>query len=402
MEIRLSKEPTLYRARLLEPVVEAPVEDGAVITAEGRVLEAGPYHLVKKGFLGPETDLGEVVLMPALVNVHTHLELSALKWRLTPTGSFVGWVKSLLRARGEIAPEEHLKATEAAVKALWREGTGLVGDHGNTGLSVSFLREAPFESVFFREVIDFKGKSSLKEYLRENLGEGRVTFSLAPHAPYTVSPLLMQAIKGWTRRYRLPFSLHVAESPEEVEFLETGGGPIRELLEERGQWPASFVPPGKRPVFYLDHLGVLDEETICVHLSQATEEELALLARRGAKPCLCLRSNTFLGVGVPKVSLMLELGLKPSLGTDSLASNDRLSVFAEMATVFRFFPEIPPEIILKMGTLWGAQALKKKALGHLAPGARADLLIIPYAGKKEGLREWLVTRAPERVGRLYG
>ncbi len=401
MEIRLSKDPTLYRARFLDPVVEPPIEDGAVITAGGMIVESGPYQRVKKGFFGPEQDLGDVLLLPALVNVHTHLELSCLKWRLTPTGSFVGWVKNLLRLRGQIRPEETVVAAQEALKEMWRRGISLLGDHGNTGLSVAVLREAPLDSVFFREVIDFRGKSTLKEYLKENLASGRVTYSLAPHAPYTVSPLLMQAIKSWTRKYGLPFSLHVAESPEEITFLKTGKGPIRELLAERGQWSASFVPPGLPPVFYLDQLGVLDQDTICVHLTQASSEELELLAQRGSRPCLCLRSNTFLGVGIPNVPLMLKLGLKPCLGTDSLASNDKLSIFAEMAAVAKFFPEIPADTILKMATIWGAQALKKKDRGLIVRDMRADLLVIPW-GENLYEREGLINHPPEQLGRLYG
>ena len=404
MEIHLSREPTLYRARYLITLKGPLLEDGAIITTEGRIVEAGKFHEVKRGFQGPWRDLGEVVIFPAFVNAHTHLELSALKWRLTPSSSFVSWVKNLLRIRNCLKPEEFVKAAREALQNMWREGIGLLGDHGNTGLSASLLRESPFLAVFFREVIDFQGKGSLKDYLKDHLNDPKITFSLAPHAPYTVSPLLLQAIKAWTRKYRLPFSLHVAESPEEVEFLLTGKGPIRELLETRGQWSSSFVPPGKRPVFYLDHLGVLDKDTICVHLSQAGPEELECLARKGARPCICLRSNTFLGVGVPNVPLMLKLGLKPCLGTDSLASNDKLSILAEMATVYRFFPEIAPETILKMATLWGAEALKQKNSGHIAPGARADLLFFPVPEeiKAQELEAFLITQPPEHLSRLYG
>ncbi len=404
MEIRLSREPTLYRARYLIPVIGRPLENGALISVEGRIIDVGPYTKVKKGHLGPEQDLGEVALLPALVNVHTHLELSALKWRLTPSGSFVSWVKNLLRVRSNIKAEEFVKAARQALKSMWHEGIGLLGDHGNTGLSISLLRESPLTAVFFREVIDFQGKSSLKDYLKDHLNDPKITFSLAPHAPYTVSPLLLQAIKAWTKKYNLPFSLHVAESPEEVEFLMTGKGPIRELLEGRGQWSASFVAPGLRPVKYLDRLGILDEDTICVHLSQATEKEISLLSRRRARPCICLRSNTFLGVGIPKVNLMLKLGLKPCLGTDSLASNDKLSILAEMATVHRFFPEISPEIIFKMATIWGAEALKQQGIGYIAPGARADLLIyqLPQRVPLKDLFSCIVTQPPEQLGRLYG
>jgi len=403
MEIRLSTEPTLYRARYVLPVCRPLLEDGGVITSGRQILEVGPYSTLKRHFSGRMEDLGEKVLLPSLVNAHTHLELSALKWRLTPSGSFVGWVKSLLRARAEVMADEAQRAVKDALKEMWHEGIGLVGDVGNTGLSIHFLREGPIPAVFFREVIDFTGRTNLKEFLKEGLSDEKITLSLAPHAPYTVSPVLLQAIKSWTRQYGLPFSIHVAESPEEVEFLLHGSGPIKFLLEERGQWTSRFTPPGLKSVAYLERLGVLDADTICVHLVQATKEEIEILARKKARPCLCLRSNTFLGVGTPLVQEMLALGLKPCLGTDSLASNDRLSVLAEMETIHRFFPEIPPQTILLMGTLWGAEALKHKDLGAIAPGHRADL--IAFEAEKlpaQEVYEFVVAAPKGKVLRLYG
>ncbi|OAG26856.1 amidohydrolase family protein [Thermodesulfatator autotrophicus] len=403
MELRISKKPTLYRTKYLLPIIKEPVENGAIIATEGLIIDSGPYKQVKKGFIGEEVDLGASLLIPALVNAHTHLELAAFKWRLSPTSSFVSWIKKLIRLRQEITPEDYVKSARLSLKEMWQVGIGLIGDHGNTGLSVPLLRESPFRAVFFREVIDFQGRTNLKDFLKDHLKDSKIIFSLAPHAPYTVSPLLMQAIKRWTKKYRLPFSLHVAESVEEIEFLLYGKGPIRELLKERGQWPSSFVAPGLRPVFYLDRLGVLDENTICVHLTQASTEELALLTRRKAKPCLCPRSNIFLGVGFPRVEEMLALGLEPCLGTDSLASNDYLSIFAEIAALKQHFPHLSPHILLKMATLWGAKALKQKDMGYIDKGARADLLILSAKeGNLEQILETLVTNPPQKIGRLYG
>ncbi|WP_457755502.1 amidohydrolase family protein [Thermodesulfatator indicus] len=403
MELRISKRPTLYRSKYLLPIIKEPVENGAIIAAEGLIIDSGPYKQVKKGFIGEEVDLGHSLLLPALVNAHTHIELSAFKWRLSPTSSFVSWIKKLIRLRQEITPEEYIKSARLGLKEMWQAGIGLIGDHGNTGLSVPLLKDSPFRAVFFREVIDFQGRTNLKEFLKDQLSDPKVVLSLAPHAPYTVSPILMQAIKKWTQKYRLPFSLHVAESPEEVEFLLHGKGPIKELLKERGQWPSSFVAPGLRPVFYLDRLEILDENTICVHLTQASSQELALLAKRKAKPCLCPRSNTFLGVGFPQVEEMLALGLEPCLGTDSLASNDYLSIFAEIAALKQYFPALSPDILLKMATWWGAKALKQKDMGYIDKGAIADLLILPAEGEKlEHILEELVTKPPQQIGRLYG
>ncbi len=402
MDILIFREPTLYRAKFVLPIETPLLVDGAVITNKGKITAVGPYHELKKDFLGRECDLGESILMPALVNVHTHLELSALKWRLTPSGSFVTWIKNLIRKRTEISPEEAQRAAAQALKEMWKEGICLVGDSGNTGLTINILRDGPMRAVFFREVIDFKGRKTLKEFIKDQVKDKKVIFSLAPHAPYTVSPVLLQAIKSWTRRFGLPFSLHVAESPEEVLFLKEGRGPIRLLLEEREQWNSSFEAPNLRPVAYLERLGILDEDTICVHTVQVSIEDLEILAKYKARPCLCPRSNMFLGVGLPPVDKMLEVGLKPCIGTDSLASNDRLSIFAELETLEKFFPSISPEVMVKMATLWGAEALKIRNLGKLAPGAIAEMIAFQASYvTKDTVYEYVIS-SEKKLLRIYG
>ncbi|RUM87806.1 MAG: amidohydrolase [Thermodesulfatator sp.] len=372
-EYPLGPKPVLLRAPVILPMVSPPLIDGAVVVSGGRVRELGSFRHLRRTFRGKILDLGEVALLPALVNAHTHLELSVFRFRLTPSGSFVSWVRSLLRKRTEVALSEARRAVKEALQELWQEGVGLIADIGNTGLSLGLLREAPFYSVYFREIIDFKGDSRIQEFVRGPEG-GRITYSLSPHAPYTVSPVLIQALKSWTRRAKLPLSIHVAESPEECAFLERGQGPLRTLLEERGQLPSGFEAPGLSPVAYLQRLGVLDERTICVHLVQVSRRDLEILARHQARPCLCPRSNIFLGVGLAPLPQMLSSGLKPCLGTDSLASNDRLSVLAEVEALYAAYPEVPPEKFFLMATLWGAEALGRRDLGFIGPGARAELI----------------------------
>ncbi len=398
-------ELKIFRAKYIYPVSSPVIEDGIVATAKGRIIAVGPYRQLKD--LGVVFDLGEVVLMPALVNAHVHLELSALKWRLTPTGSFISWVKSLIKGRTEVGEDEAKEAAWQAVREMWHEGVGVIADIGNTPLALSALESSPVEGIFFREIINFRNGS--REF-NELVGLGRtpgIRISLSAHSPYTVSPLLLQAIKAWTRSRRSIFSIHVAECPEEVLFLKEGSGPIRFLLEERGQWNPSFRPPEMSPVAYLHSLGLLDQRTLCVHVVQVDLEDLELISRTGASVCLCPRSNTFLGVGLPPVERFLALGIRPALGTDSLASNDRLSIFAEMATVARFFPRIPPEEIIKMGTIYGARALGlERDWGSLEQGKRATFLSLRIDGlglAAEDLAGFLTTSShPPELSWIYG
>jgi len=397
----ISLTPHLFRARYVLPMKASPIEDGAVLVRGGRIVEVGPYRLLKKTFSGKTVDLSDLILLPVLFNLHTHLELSVLRFRLTPSGSFISWVKALIRKRAEFSIEETRKAATQALKELWREGIGIVGDIGNTGLTLPLLRESPFIGIYFREIIDFQGKNKLKNFLKGSFPNGRFLYSLSPHTPYTVSPLLIQAIKSWTRRAGLPLSIHVAESPEEILFLKDGSGPIRFLLEERGQWHAGFRAPGLSPVAYLERLGVLDEKTICVHVVQISDQDIETLSRHRVRPCLCPRSNIFLGVGLPPLPKLLRAGLKPCLGTDSLASNDRLSIFAEMEALYHAYPEVSPEIFFLMATLWGAEALGRSDLGGLFPGARAEMLALRSPATGKDLYRSLLENPKKIEVRLY-
>ncbi len=400
-EVPVSVKPVLFRAKWVFPMRVPPIENGAVLVSGGRIREVGSFRLLKKHFSGKVLDLRDLALLPALSNLHAHLELSVLRYRLTPSGSFTSWVKNLIRKRTEYSVNEAKEAAERALKELWREGVGIVADVGNTGLTIPLLRSSRFFGVYFREVIDFRGNTDIKNFPKAEKN-GRISFSLSPHSPYSVSPLLIQAIKSWTRRAGLPFSIHVAESPEEVVFVKEGAGPIRSLLEERGQLHPGFEVPGTSPVAYLERLGVLDEATICVHAVQLEPSDIEIMAKRKVKPCLCPRSNIFLGVGLPPLPALLKAGLKPCIGTDSLASNDRLSVFAEMEALRRAYPQVSPEVILLMGTLWGAEAAGIRDLGGIFPGARPELVgIESEVSEKDPFGSLLDSKKHIRI-RIYG
>jgi cytosine/adenosine deaminase-related metal-dependent hydrolase len=152
------------------------------------------------------------------------------------------------------------------------------------------------------------------------------------------------------------FSIHTAESQQEVEFLQTGSGRFLEFLRERGAWDNSFVAPGVGSVHYLDRLGVLNEKTLCVHVVHVDPEEINILASRNAKICLCPGSNRFLGVGKAPVTEFLDHGILPALGTDSMASNPMLSIWREMKLLREDHPGLSPATVFSMATRGGAEA----------------------------------------------
>lgn len=396
----------LIRAKWVLPVISQPILDGGVEIKNQKIVNVGRFKDVsKEAVLAKFIDFEETVVLPALVNAHTHLELSALRFKLSPAfGDFVSWVRNVIKLRQELSLIDIRESARMVLYHLWRDGIGIIGDVGNTAITLDLLCKSPFYGYFFQEVISFKGGYNLKEIqLKAPSSNFKITYSA--HAPYSVSSLLLQAIKSYNKKRKRIFCLHCAESLEEKEFLEKGEGSIKELLKERGQWDENFIPPGLSPIKYLDSLKLLDEETLLVHVIHIDEEDLKILKRAKTKICICLRSNLFIGVGIPKIKELLSAGLDICLGTDSFASNDKLSIWEEMKTVYTYYPDISPEEILKMATFNGAKALGFDKMGAIFPGYSPHILIVEVrdylSEKPEEMLRSLINSEKEVKFRFY-
>jgi cytosine/adenosine deaminase-related metal-dependent hydrolase len=315
--------------------------------------------------------------MPGLINAHIHLELSHLTavQRPGPGQVMCDWIEGLLRSRGEsvLTASEREQCRQQALHNQHQAGVIVLGDIGNEpqppqhGLPVVFP---------FREFLAPTGAAT--EAAKAVLSTLSDSVAATAHAPYSTSPELLRVLKKRTTRLGQVFSLHVAESPEEIEFLRSAAGSFRDFLERRGAWDGTFLDNGddlEGTVMYLRQLGLLDSRTLCVHCVHITENEIRLLASSGAHVCLCPGSNRFLRVGKAPVQHMLKHGLLPALGTDSIASNERLDLWREMAILREDHPGIDPGKILEMATLGGAAALQcADDFGSLSPGRKATFL----------------------------
>ncbi len=400
----------LHTARWVVPVSKPPLERGAVAIFGNKVVGVGPVDELRASLVDAEhIDHGDSVIIPGLINCHSHLELSPLKWRLSPSGSFTAWIRNLIKARENIEPHEYEKALEEAVKTLHGNGVAGLADTGNTALvwekASSESTVWPFTGVHFKEILhpEGNGLEDLIEVLRADYkNSGRFNFGYSAHSVYTVAPKAIQAIKARDNQLDLPFSIHVAESQEEIEFLRDSKGPIFELLKEKGRNPVEFKVDSTSPVKLLKELNVLDKRTICVHCVHIDELDIEILAASKASVCLCPRSNMFLGVGTPPVEKLMKAGINIALGTDSLASNDRLSIFAEMASLARQCPQIDTADIFKAATVGGAAALNLKGLGTLDQGSAPLLYVIKSGpiGPKD-LFDYLVFEVAEGLPESY-
>lgn len=395
----------IYRAAWVLPITDAPVRNGWVAVEQGRIVEVGTGARDGEGI-----DLGRVAILPALVNAHTHLELSYLRGRVPPADVFLDWIRLIMRQRRD-HPDAHdpaiVGAAAAAIDEARATGTGLVGDISNTLVTIPLLRAAGIPAHVFYELLGFNEPDPIGrvETARREIDAlarpaSDVRLSLAPHAPYSVSPELFAAIRD-DRERRPPriSSIHVGESAEEVELLARGTGPWKTLLQELGVWSERWEAPGASPVAYLEELGYLDGCVLAVHGVQLEGEDLSRLRALGTTVVACPRSNRHVGVGPPPIDAFYAMDVRVAFGTDSLASVPDLNMFSELAEARRLAPRVPARRLIESATLAGARGLGfGDALGSLDVGKRAALIAVRIPDTAPDVEEYLVSGvAPDAV-----
>jgi len=395
----------VLRSRWILPIADRPLLNGWVALDRGRVAAVGRAGAALP-FRGdaPLVDLGEMAILPALANAHTHLELSWLHGRIPRAERFTEWLRAQLGIRRTAPPsaEDVTASIRSAIAQVHATGTGFVGDVSNTLGTVDLLRGSLLKGVVFHELVRFRAADAdavLEQGLKALDGFGpssRVSLSLAPHAPYSVSPLLFQGIRSAVARLPMvPSTVHLAESVEEVEFLRSGDGPCRELLQDLGAWDPSWKAPNCGPVEYLARMKILGPRLLVVHGTQFTDDDLLRLKQSGAILVTCARSNQYVGAGDPPVGRFYDAGVTVAIGTDSLASNDDLNMFSELAALRRLAPEVRASSLLWSATRGGARALGFDAeAGTIEPGRGTGLIAVDLPPEVVDVEEYLVSGVP--------
>ena len=318
--------------------------------------------------------------------------------RVPPAASMDEWIRAILRVRTAGPAGGQAEVVEAMARAavtMHSTGTVLVGDISNTLASPRVLGEAGLGGVVFHELLGFNHPDPVRAVREAWKEAGRhetadLRYSVVAHAPYSVSPELFAEIAR--RAGPAPLSVHLGESSEEVEFLRTGDGPIRRMLEALGVWTGAWRAPGCDPVEYLIQLGYLREGTLVVHGVHLTDDGLDRLRQARAVIVTCPRSNLWVGAGAPRLSHFYASRVPVAIGTDSLASAPSLSLFDEMAAMRRLAPEVSAATLLESATRCGADALGFGAeYGTLTVGKRAALVAVDVPATARDVEEYLVS-----------
>jgi cytosine/adenosine deaminase-related metal-dependent hydrolase len=377
---------TLIKGGLVYTVATAPVRNGAIAINNGKIESVGPASDFSEGDFGEIINLPNQVLMPGFVNAHSHLQFSALRGKIPRGLGFVEWIRRLIPAQFATEEEDVLRGIRDGISEMLSTGTTAVGDISNDVRFARLVAASGLNAVCFAEVIAPRAQEAEKAFndasarVAEMRGAG-INTGLSPHAPFTVSEKLFGLLKSFAAENSLPVTIHVAESAEEEEFVRDGSGDLRLLLEERGYPQTGFGGHAKTPVQLLESYGALDG-ALAVHLNTADDEDWEILAKHGAVPVFCPGSSAWFGrKKVLPFDRLLKAGMRPAVGTDSLASNSSLSMLDELRIAAEYFPSIKREDMAEAATLNGALALGLNC-GSIEKGKRAD--IISFMGGKTG------------------
>lgn len=379
-------------AHWLIPVDAPPVREGAVLVGDdGRILAAGPAATVASPAHARALDLGDAALMPGLVNVHAHPELTAYRGLIEDL-AFPDWIEALKRSRVALTDEvAALSARWTVVEAIAAGVTTLAATE-RTGAALTALVEAGLRGIVYREVFgpDPALAADSLAGLRDHVAAMRcaetdlVRVGVSPHAPFSVSDALFTAVAGFSAETGLPVAVHAAESAAERRFVTAGEGLFADRLRARG---IAVARRGRSTIELLERTGILARRPLLIHCVDVDDDDVDRIIRAGASVAHCPAANARLGHGIAPVSTLVDAGVPVGLGSDSVASNNRIDILEEarLAQMFQRArlhdpSSLPAVRALRMATLDGARALGlDHVTGAIRPGLDADLCAVSLA-----------------------
>ncbi|MEK6743718.1 MAG: amidohydrolase family protein [Nitrospirota bacterium] len=376
----------IHADRLITRLDHAPLVAGAVVINHGRIHAVGTACAMMRKYPGHRIiRLAQAVIMPGLVNVHTHLELPLLLDDIRAQ-NYTDWVFNLLASKKHLTRRDYAAASQRNIEALIRSGTTTVAEISTHGVSPLVLRKSGLRSVVYHEII-FMG-----EDVSRLIFPGRgpvyrlVNYGISPHSPHTVSGPALRTIHHISSRRHLRLCMHVAETREETLLLQRKKNTL-ELLYAAAGWDLSGAPVARSSFAYLHRLGVLGPSFLAVHAVHVDNADIGIMKRSGSGVAHCPRSNHEIGVGTMQLRKLLDARISVGLGTDSLASVPSLNLWDEMRYAYQVHRRsgVTPQDIFHIATLGGAGALGMgREIGSLEPGKKADLIAISLPRKNTG------------------
>ena len=384
---------TIYRADWLLPVSAPGLADGALAVAGERIVAVGPAAAVVASYPDAElVDLGRSVIMPGFVNCHSHIEYTSFRGILDDA-EFGDWIISLVDVKAALTPEEYVASARLGAIEAIASGITTIADTSYGGFALEAAAEAGLRGRLYLEVfgVDDKNLDHTLADVERRLAAAQaaapptIDIGLAPHAPYTTSSRLYQAVCELARERGLKVMSHVAESREELTYVRSGSGKFAHDYREKMGWERMLVQPfGVSPIKYLQQWDVFDRDFLAVHCTLVNRDDIRILRSKDVAVAHCPKSNAKLGCGIAPLADLLHEGVRIGLGTDSPASSNIMDMFDEMRTMLflhraveRDVSVLDAQMCVRIATLGGAEALGLEAdIGSLEPGKFADFIAV--------------------------
>ena len=392
----------IYRARVVVTMDGSPIENGAVAISENRIFDVGSFGEIKARNSGEIVDLGERALLPGLINTHCHLDYTCLRGKIAPPKSFTDWIRAINAAKARLSEEDYVASINEGFAEAKRFGTTTIANLTAYPELIAKIGE-PIRTWWFAELIDIRSPDRANEIADlaiESL-KSKKNWGLAPHALFTASPNLFHRCEDIARRENILLTTHLAESREEMSMFRDGTGSLFEFMKEIGRPIDDCGQATPLEVFVGALNGRALPQWIISHLNELSESDFDLLARSTRKFHLVHspRSHGYFAHSPFPFERLRALGFNICLGTDSLASNENLSLFAEMRAFQRNEPNVSPRKIFEMVTVNAARALNQQnALGRIRPGFHVDLTSIPCSGSTNLFEEIVAFNQPVQSG----
>jgi cytosine/adenosine deaminase-related metal-dependent hydrolase len=359
-----------------------PIENGAVAVSGSRITNVGKFSEILATNSGEQiVDLGEQALLPGLINAHCHLDYTCLRGKIPPPKSFTEWIRAINAEKANLSPEDYVCSIKEGFAEAKRFGTTTIANLTAFPELIPRIKSL-VRTWWFAELIDVREPSRANEIVDAALEKLKSTehWGLAPHAPFTASANLYRRCEEIARSEDVPLTTHLAESREEMSMFRDASGPLYEFLKEIGR-DMSDCGQETPLAHFMRHID-FEDPWLITHLNELVKSDFDLLRR--SKPnfhiIYCPRSRKYFGHSPFEFETLREFGFNVCLGTDSLASNADLSLFAEMRAFQKEFRDVAPKEILKMVMTNSARALRQEnSLGKIRQGFVADLIAIPIA-----------------------
>jgi len=384
----------LLTARYVLPISTPHIEYGAVLVQGDKVVEIGEFeHLRSLHPDEPVRDFGLAALMPGFIDLHTHLEYSAMRG-LVDDLPYSEWKLQLMQKERQFSSQDWSDSALLGALEAIQSGITTIADITRTGASCEAAQVSGLRAIIYREVatmdksqveaVMLRAGSDIEKWRTTSDAE-RITVGIAPHAPYSCHPELFRKVADFAAD-GTPVSIHLAGSVEEYEFVKYGSSRLATEVRDTYDVDApGWLPTGVSPVRYVLQWGLFGVPNIlAVHCTQVDDADIEVLANNDVAVAHCPRCEAKLGMGVAPIEKLLRAGVRVGLGTDSPAASNAMDVFEEMrigllvqrATLGgdRF---MNARQFVKMATLDAARAVKMDHLiGSLEPGKRADIIAV--------------------------